>query len=145
MVVFIDDHRETYGVEPISGSYPAAVGVPRSAVVAQTTGSLATPSPPYLSFGTQAGFANEPGSFSASGGVGTLMATVYGSAPTPLGYARVTPGENPFGGALRLLGTLRRQTTRTTGMGMGSLMASQLLPLGNVGATCPPSLYRSLC
>jgi hypothetical protein len=125
------------GVAAISGSYPVSVAVnlkhPRvpqgGAFVARTTGSLATPPPPYLSFGTQASFANEWGLFGKSGGVGTLSATAFGSMTTPVGYAVVTPANNQFGGTLHLLGTLRRQTTRTT----GSTMASQGLPLGNVG------------
>jgi hypothetical protein len=124
------------GVAAISGSYPVSVAVnlkhprlPQRAFVAQTTGSLATPPPPYLSFGTQASFANEAGLFGKGGGVGTLMGTAYGSYPTPVGYAWVTPAKNQFGGTLRLLGSLRRQTTRTT----GGTPASQGLPLGNVG------------
>jgi hypothetical protein len=92
--------------------------VPLSAFVAQTTGGLATPPPPYLSFGTQASFVNEPGPFSAGGGLGTFMGTAYGSAMAPVGYAAVTPNTpNRFGGTMRLLGTLRRQTTRTTPSG----------------------------
>jgi hypothetical protein len=68
--------------------------------------------------------------FGKTPGVGTLSATAFGSMTTPVGYAVVTPANNQFGGTLHLLGSLRRQTTRTT----GSTMASQGLPLGNVGA-----------
>jgi hypothetical protein len=118
----------------VNGSNPATVAVPQSAFSAYTTGNLTTTPPPYLYFGTQASFYNQSGSFAKSGGFVTpFTQTVFGGSmsTTPLGTVMVSPGTNAFGGTLRLLGSLRRLTTRTTTT--GSLVASQGLPLGNLG------------
>jgi hypothetical protein len=121
------------GIAAISGTspYPISVRVPQRALVAQTAGSLTTSLSPYVRFGTRASFANESGLLAWSSDPGPVTWLAYGSAPTPVGTATVTPNPSPFGGTLRLLGSLSRQTTRATTM--GTVMASQGLPLENVG------------
>ena len=62
-----------------------------------TTGSLATPPPPYLSFGTQAKFANRVRACSERAAVSEpSRRTAFGSYSTPVGYAAVTPANEPI-------------------------------------------------
>jgi hypothetical protein len=95
----------TIGFTPSPASYPPGFTLPRSFLVANTTGSLPLYSP-YEYVSTYAPDArNEQGFFGPGFGPGKRTVTFPGSGG-PGARVAISPGANQFGGTMRLLGSI---------------------------------------